>query len=840
MVRCEAPGCADAARGRCRSCGVSAYCSEACQGRDWSAHRAGCAEFCSALAAEHETRGSALLRSGAETSGDDDGGGESLATMPSELVTAIVEQLGDDASDACAVRQLGPVFRHIVNNYYRDKYMREYRADGEVPARCRWLVPDDVDGDDDQRHVDYTRSYFCVREELDELDAYDIERGTNHVIVVDGEQHAMWEFVFAGELFNVGALTIAGVGDVHHVAALAKLTKLRELSLYELDVEQLPASIGSLASLAYLSIDAVRGLRTLPDTFSQLTNLEVLKLEAVDSLRALPPWLGNLGALRELVIEDAEQFALLPPSIGQLANLKRLVLYELPQLTTVPDAMYALPALARLRLVDVGLTEVAKIGQLTSLQSLLIWQVPLRELPSGIGELTRLRVLNVDTINSLTHVSPAIGKLAPTLHTLMIRNNAVLNHLPAEIGKLRALRTLDLSRNAPGMKVPREVAALVLDLFPDRIGVELAPRRAGYGVGVAGAMAAVAVDATEAQASAARRGDSLRTKDALLERGGLSAPLRVLVITWNMNGVGADWDRQRWNRYDLAQTWANLVRTKDADVVAVCVQETGARSKLADWLKTHVMPQYTLTRVKNSVALLSTLGAVRFDQHLYVFHRSATMGAGVGTLRGDPVCVGSSGSCVKGTVGATLLVPLKGERTTMGGNEVLTLTFLSSHFPMVSVGDEGVRARNKAYAASLKGVLDPLLVKAHRTYDDVSAGDVVFWAGDMNYRIEASGADQLAREKDAGRVFARFSECERTFEPTCKLSVRAQGTERTYVTKTKKGARTPSYCDRILWRVDQGAAPPAPRVTCDEYASFRAGSLDSDHDAVYGVYSITL
>lgn len=89
--------------------------------------------------------------------------------------------------------------------------------------------------------------------------------------------------------------------------------------------------------------------------------------------------------------------------------------------------------------------------------------------------------------------------------------------------------------------------------------------------------------------------------------------------------------------------------------------------------------------------------------------------------------------------------------------------------------------------------------------------DIVFWLGDLNYRISLSDADcrrkikeekwdeltkydQLLIEKQAGRVFVGFNEGSINFAPTYKFD---PGTDE-YDTSEKK--RVPSYTDRILWR----------------------------------------
>ncbi len=94
--------------------------------------------------------------------------------------------------------------------------------------------------------------------------------------------------------------------------------------------------------------------------------------------------------------------------------------------------------------------------------------------------------------------------------------------------------------------------------------------------------------------------------------------------------------------------------------------------------------------------------------------------------------------------------------------------------------------------------------------------DVVFWCGDLNYRIQESmptdrvfswvreghwamlrDVDQLNVERKKGAVFAGFEEGIIAFAPTYKY---IPGTA-VYEDREEKKLRAPAWCDRVLWRV---------------------------------------
>eukprot|EP00299_Pterocystis_sp_00344_P005082 c16408_g1_i1.p1 GENE.c16408_g1_i1~~c16408_g1_i1.p1 ORF type:complete len:541 (-),score=152.07 c16408_g1_i1:136-1620(-) len=119
--------------------------------------------------------------------------------------------------------------------------------------------------------------------------------------------------------------------------------------------------------------------------------------------------------------------------------------------------------------------------------------------------------------------------------------------------------------------------------------------------------------------------------------------------------------------------------------------------------------------------------------------------------------------------------------------------------------------------------------------------DVIFWFGDLNYRISLPAEevrtkirdqdletllryDQLTVERDHGNVFVGYEEAPITFAPTYKYDV---GTD-VYDSSEKK--RTPAWCDRVLWRGDG--------VMCLHYG--RAELTASDHRPVTCYLSVAV
>uniref|UniRef100_A0A6U1PUG1 Rho-GAP domain-containing protein n=1 Tax=Cyclophora tenuis TaxID=216820 RepID=A0A6U1PUG1_CYCTE len=127
--------------------------------------------------------------------------------------------------------------------------------------------------------------------------------------------------------------------------------------------------------------------------------------------------------------------------------------------------------------------------------------------------------------------------------------------------------------------------------------------------------------------------------------------------------------------------------------------------------------------------------------------------------------------------------------------------------------------------------------------------DMVFFIGDLNYRIDESMAtekvldlaekgdlkelrelDQLNIERAQGRSFQGFEEGKLLFRPTYKYQ---PGTD-VYEQRPDKKLRAPAWCDRILWMAQEPS-----HVQQLTYARSETPNV-SDHKAVYSTMNITI
>ena len=132
------------------------------------------------------------------------------------------------------------------------------------------------------------------------------------------------------------------------------------------------------------------------------------------------PHLRNSKKIKYLELKRC-RFTELPEWIGELTTLERLVL-DIGRLTKLPDS----------------------IGNLKNLKFLSIKANNLTKLPDSIGNLKRLMILDLSS-NDISSLPSSIGDLK-NLEELHLKQNRLFG-VPLRIGDLKRLMVLDLSEN---------------------------------------------------------------------------------------------------------------------------------------------------------------------------------------------------------------------------------------------------------------------------------------------------------------------------------------------------------------------------------------------------------
>ncbi|KAG0563835.1 hypothetical protein KC19_8G062900 [Ceratodon purpureus] len=156
---------------------------------------------------------------------------------------------------------------------------------------------------------------------------------------------------------------------------------------------------------------------------ASVKTLCVLHMRYCWELVELPSSIGDLSSLKELDLYGCENLRSLPETIGlKLGNLQVLILTRCKSLMKLPESLANLVQLLELHLV----------------------YCRLKRLPSGLGNLKRLKVLNLRNCCNLTEVPAGVGQMLK-LETLLLCGCDSLQTMCEFDTKMHHLHTLGLS-----------------------------------------------------------------------------------------------------------------------------------------------------------------------------------------------------------------------------------------------------------------------------------------------------------------------------------------------------------------------------------------------------------
>lgn len=324
----------------------------------------------------------------------------------------------------------------------------------------------------------------------------------------------------------------------------------------------------------------------------------------------------------------------------------------------------------------------------------------------------------------------------------------------------------------------------------------------------------------------------IKTIGGFTRNASLPSKINVKVLSWNI-GINQNTPDQ-WK--SIIKEWPELTN-KNYDILFLALQEDYNESSkygqlgqtVCDYLYDYNCYKYT---VDGPPFNQLSQKQMPFSVKSFVFTKKSL---GVPKISKQQTCFQSKLSiCTKATAGISV------EFT--GHNFI----FMSSHLPFKpSATDLGYSKRVQAMEQSVKWVFNKLRNNTPYT---------AFWAGDMNFRRDAA-TDKMSTVPDQLDYMLKYNplgfvEYTRTFPPTCKLyessqksgikSCRSDSTNPSnttsiisnpsscYNTETHSGKRTPSHCDRILYR----SSYKLPQIT--KYASWTDNNAinNSDHNAV--------
>ncbi len=227
-------------------------------------------------------------------------------------------------------------------------------------------------------------------------------------------------------------------------------------------VGTIPAEIGDLDALQYLTLAGNQLSGTIPVEIGSMTNLKYLLLFSNQLTGSIPSSIGDLSNLIWFYVDENQLSGEIPSTIGNLSNLEVLSLWSNTLSGAIPSELGNLNSLNYMWMHQNQLTGSipSTFGDLSALFELILHTNQLTgSIPASIGNLTNLYRLDF-AVNQLTGaIPPEIGNLI-NLNYVDFSPNELTGAIPIELGNLTLLETLWLNNNNFTGSVPTQFVNL--------------------------------------------------------------------------------------------------------------------------------------------------------------------------------------------------------------------------------------------------------------------------------------------------------------------------------------------------------------------------------------------
>eukprot|EP01041_Mallomonas_annulata_P011585 gene11585-24229_t len=331
------------------------------------------------------------------------------------------------------------------------------------------------------------------------------------------------------------------------------------------------------------------------------------------------------------------------------------------------------------------------------------------------------------------------------------------------------------------------------------------------------------------------------------------ASVKIFCGTWNVNAKKNEdeslneWLNKKNQDYDLYIVGFQEIVDLSAVNVAVDSKSQKQSQYWQKQIEDVIGMQYKQIAAKHLVGVLLCIYVKESLQHYLKDVRCTTAGVGVMGMMGNKGGVSvhfyfyDSAICV-------VSAHLAAHRENVAGRNadfqnIIEKSIFTSDTVVMPLQPEEIRR--------ITGLRSVGLLPPDASELSIIQHDIVFWIGDLNYRIDESVSlddvfnkinegdlnflnerDQLNIERLQHRVFQGFSEGQLNFLPTYKYQA---GTD-SYDRRPEKKVRAPAWCDRILWKVLDGS-----RFESIKQTSYTRSELkSSDHKPVSASFECNL
>ncbi|XP_010537832.1 PREDICTED: protein SUPPRESSOR OF npr1-1, CONSTITUTIVE 1-like [Tarenaya hassleriana] len=252
------------------------------------------------------------------------------------------------------------------------------------------------------------------------------------------------------DLANLRRMNLSRSKRLTEIPDLSKATNLEKLELRRCEsLVELHSSLEHLNKLVELELSYCRKLKSLPNNIN-LRALRSLHADGCPSLKEFPFISENVEelSLDETSIEEV------PQDIELLSNLRVLYLSGCKRLKNLPGTIRNLDSLTELLLTDCpNITLFPEVGN--NIEKLSLKGTAIEEVPSTIGDKSRLRYLNLAGCQKLGNLPPTLGNLA-RLKFLFLRGCTNVTMPPEVRGRMIALDLHGTSIEQTCLPVPSD------------------------------------------------------------------------------------------------------------------------------------------------------------------------------------------------------------------------------------------------------------------------------------------------------------------------------------------------------------------------------------------------